>query len=80
VKSRSEALFKLAPGTSDKWTEQVPHRFSDDGKDGYTPEAGLTFDAAGNLFGATPGGGSFGSECSFYGHYGGCGTVFEIIP
>jgi uncharacterized repeat protein (TIGR03803 family) len=40
------------------------------------PLAGLIFDAAGNLYGTTIGGGFSGSGCNEYG----CGTVFEITP
>jgi uncharacterized repeat protein (TIGR03803 family) len=37
------------------WTQSVIHYFN--GKDGYGPGAGLSFDAAGNLYGMTPTGG-----------------------
>jgi uncharacterized repeat protein (TIGR03803 family) len=37
--------------------------------DGAIPEASLVFDAAGNLYGTTVGGGAFGK-----------GTVFELMP
>ena len=40
------------------------------GRDGDQPEAGLIFDAAGNLYGTTEGGGA-------YKHY---GTVFQLTP
>jgi uncharacterized repeat protein (TIGR03803 family) len=39
------------------------------GRDGFTPYAGLIFDAAGNLYGTTYGGGTYGG-----------GTVFEVSP
>jgi uncharacterized repeat protein (TIGR03803 family) len=42
--------------------------------DGAGPEAGLTRDKAGNLYGTTSIGGSL--NCAF----GGCGTVFQITP
>ncbi len=42
--------------------------------DGEGPWAGVTFDAAGNLYGTTRMGGTSNS-C-----YGGCGTLFEISP
>jgi len=61
-------VFKLTPGTNGKWKEKVVHSFGS-GKDGAYPNAGLIFDAAGNLYGDTLGGGSFGH-----------GTVFAITP
>jgi uncharacterized repeat protein (TIGR03803 family) len=49
------------------WTETILHNFNNDGKDGYSPWAGLAFDASGDLFGAT----YLGGRSSY-------GTVFEI--
>lgn len=43
--------------------------------DGSAPEAGLSMDRAGNLYGTASEGGSFQGECSDAG----CGTVFELI-
>jgi uncharacterized repeat protein (TIGR03803 family) len=56
------------------WNEKVLHTFS--GTDGGYSEAGLIFDAAGNLYGTTAGGGNFTGYCSQVG----CGTVFELTP
>jgi uncharacterized repeat protein (TIGR03803 family) len=64
----SSDLFKLAPGVSGKWTEKVLHSFAKDATDGCLPEAGLTVDVAGNLFGTT-----------FYGGTYNDGAVFELI-
>ena len=52
-------LFKLAPTSNGSWTFQVLHQFTG-GKDGANPFARLIFDAAGNLYGATSGGGAHG--------------------
>src|SRR5208282_1988668 len=41
--------------------------------DGNTPNAGLTIDGAGNLYGSASSGGYTGGTC-----YGGCGTVFKL--
>jgi uncharacterized repeat protein (TIGR03803 family) len=63
-------VFTLAPPAvkGRVWTETVLYRFKS-ALDGYTPEAGVTFDGNGNLFGTTAGGGTgnFGS-----------GTVFRL--
>ena len=47
------------------------------GEDGADPEAGLTMDVAGNLYGTAAVGGYHGGSCS---DYGGCGTVFKLSP
>src|SRR5271157_208446 len=44
-------VFKLAPNRDGTWTESVIHEFN--GQDGSFPAAGLTFDAAGNLYGTS---------------------------
>src|ERR1700722_16867871 len=54
-------------------SDKVLHSFQG-GSDGYQPSGGLIADSAGNLYGATAGGGS-GTGC--YGGAG-CGTVFKI--
>jgi uncharacterized repeat protein (TIGR03803 family) len=66
-------VFKLAPGANGKWTESVLHSFH--GKDGANPDASLIFDASGDLYGTTVGGGDLhvnGGQ--------GCGTVFKLAP
>ena len=61
-------VFQLIPSAGGDWTEKVLHSFS--GTDGSNPVYGsLTFDAAGNLYGTTYAGGSYG-----------LGTVFELTP
>ncbi len=63
-------VFELTPQAGGGWTEQVLHSFNAfNGTDGFLPYAGLIFDAAGNLYGTTSGGGTFGG-----------GTVFELTP
>jgi uncharacterized repeat protein (TIGR03803 family) len=48
------AVFRLAPNPDGSWTETVLANFTgDDGEGGWIPEAGLIFDAAGNLYGTT---------------------------
>jgi uncharacterized repeat protein (TIGR03803 family) len=70
-------VFELTPQGNGKWAEKVLHDFN--GKDGCVPEAGLTLDAAGNLFGTTSYGGS-GANVYCVGDYPGNGTVFELTP
>jgi len=60
-------VFELSPSKAG-WTYNVLHTFAG-GNDGGQPVAALTFDAEGNLFGATS---SFGAN--------GGGTVFELSP
>jgi uncharacterized repeat protein (TIGR03803 family) len=59
--------FELTPNSDGSWTESVLHSFGS-GNDGGFPDAGLTFDTAGNLYGTTPSGGGVGFE----------GTVFKL--
>ncbi len=60
------ALFELTPAGGGTWTEQILHNFGN-GTDGANPYARLIFDTAGNLFGTTYQGGSYGG-----------GTVFRL--
>jgi hypothetical protein len=63
-------VYKLSPvkkgKNKGKWTERILHSFKG-GKDGNGPWAGIVFNAAGNIYGTTPGGGQFGD-----------GTVYEL--
>jgi uncharacterized repeat protein (TIGR03803 family) len=61
-----ELTRPVAPATA--WTETVLYNFTG-GDDGGAPQAGLIFDAAGNLYGTAS---TNGAE--------GCGTVFELSP
>jgi uncharacterized repeat protein (TIGR03803 family) len=60
-------VFELTPNANGSWKEKELHQFTG-GKDGASPQAGLIFDGAGNLYGTTYGGGK------------GNGVVFEITP
>jgi hypothetical protein len=69
-------VFELLPNSDGSWTEKVLHKFK--GKsDGSQPIANVIFDAAGNLYGTTAGGGDM--RCSS-GDWSGCGVVFKLTP
>jgi uncharacterized repeat protein (TIGR03803 family) len=62
-------VFKLVrPTAGGKWTEKVLYSFGT-GTDGTIPVAGVTLDSAGNVYGTTSAGGTYGY-----------GTVFELTP
>ena len=65
-------VFEVTPNAGGQWTESVLHNFTG-GQDGGQPSGGLTFDAAGNLYGTTDFGGS--EICKL-----GCGTIFKLTP
>ena len=67
-------VFTLAPGKNGGWTFTTILSF--DQADGESPDGVLIFDSAGNLYGATSGGGAYNSDCT----YPGCGTVFKLTP
>ncbi len=54
------------------WTETVLHTFTG-GVDGANPYSEVTFDQAGNMYGAAPGGGN--TACPS-----GCGVVYKMTP
>lgn len=60
-------VFELTPSSGGGWVETVIYNFTG-GADGADPQAGLTWDAAGNLYGTT-----------FYSGDG-AGVVFELSP
>lgn len=60
------AVFELKPDGNGGWSESVIYNFNRD-SGGYQPYSGVTLDAAGNLYGTTAYGGTYG-----------LGTVFEL--
>jgi uncharacterized repeat protein (TIGR03803 family) len=72
------AVFELSPTASGTWTEAVLYSFAG-GHDGKNPNAGVVFDAAGNLYGATIYGGIlFPSKAPKSAP--GCGVVYKVAP
>ena len=70
-------VFELSATADGGWKENILHNFGS-GEDGTNPTGSLVFDAAGNLYGTTLGGGNgggVGQECPSGIP---CGTVFEL--
>lgn len=61
--------FELIPGANGGWTEKVLYSFDQQIGDPLGPQGPLVFDANGNLYGTSSGGGSYFD-----------GTVFELTP
>lgn len=68
--------YKLVPTLSGLWTQSILYNFRGVDGDGAYPNAGLSFDSEGNLYGTTLYGGVFGGSCGSIG----CGAVFELTP
>jgi uncharacterized repeat protein (TIGR03803 family) len=60
-------VFELSPTVEGGWKAKILHSFTVLTPDGWAPVAGLIFDHAGNLYGTTVMGGTYGQ-----------GTVFEL--
>jgi hypothetical protein len=79
IKGGCGVVFELSPPVHKGgiWKEKILYSFKG-GNDGYVPGGDLTFDTAGNLYGATLFGGGRGTTCDPYYQY--CGTVFKLSP
>ncbi len=77
TKAGCGTVYELSPPAKkgDPWTETLLYSFKS-GNDGYFPWGNLTWDAKGNLYGATQFGGGKGNTCNPYFQY--CGTVFKL--
>ena len=62
-------VFEMSPTLNSGWTRRILYNFTGVNGDGTFPSGNLTFDSAGNLYGATEFGGSSG-----------WGAVFELMP
>lgn len=62
-------VFELTPGAGGTWTETVLHSFDNNFIDGWTPQGGVVFDSAGNLYGGTEAGGPDND-----------GVVYQLTP
>jgi len=61
--------FELTPKAGGAWTEAAVHEFGNSSTDAQGPYAALILDRAGNLYGTTASGGTYGG-----------GTAFELKP
>jgi hypothetical protein len=68
-------VYELSPTKSEKWKENILHKFESNGKDGCNPSGRLVFDQAGDLFGGTYNGGG-GLNNLFCAN--GCGTTYKL--
>jgi|SRR5580692_1037116 uncharacterized repeat protein (TIGR03803 family) len=79
--SQCGTVFQLAPPAKqgEAWTETVIYVFQGNTHgDGNTPQGGVIFDPAGNLYGTTAYGGT--GNCILLGTKTGCGTVYQMQP
>ncbi len=67
-------VFELSPTASGPWTETILYTFNGS-TDGSSPQSGLTFDSAGNLYGTAVQGGNL-TGCNSLG----CGVIFKLSP
>lgn len=73
-KSHNGIVYELSPTKNGKWTERILFRFTYGRKEGRSPQGGIVFDDAGNIFGTTIRGGKYGSYHFVFG-----GTVYELL-
>lgn len=69
-------VFELSPTSTGGWNYSVIYNFGATYADGEGPQAQLTIDSAGNLYGSTISGGSTAGYC----HNLSCGVIYELSP
>ena len=70
-------VFELTPNSDGSWSETVLHSFT--GPDGLYPQAGVTFDGSGNLYGTTVSGGAQAAGTVYKLSQNGDGTWSEAV-
>ena len=63
--SNAGTVFELSPNANGTWKETILHNFNETPGDGSFPTTSLVFDASGNLYGLTLGGGAHGAGIAF---------------
>jgi uncharacterized repeat protein (TIGR03803 family) len=58
-------IYELSPQTGGDWMETILHNFTSGTSDGRLPMAGVTLDAAGNVYGTTSAGGPYERGIAF---------------
>ncbi|HTZ98230.1 MAG TPA: choice-of-anchor tandem repeat GloVer-containing protein [Terriglobales bacterium] len=69
--SNGGTVFRLVPGAGGQWSEEILYSFGPGTAGGFGPEAAVSFDSSGNLYGTTVEGGSSGL---------GLGVVYRLSP
>lgn len=67
-------VFELIRSNNGTWKEKILYSFTN-GADGGYPEAGVSLDGSGNIYGTTQQGGISNPNCGS----GSCGVVFELV-
>jgi uncharacterized repeat protein (TIGR03803 family) len=75
----ASTVFELVDEGAGVWTANVLYDFQGQ-PDGSGSVSGLTFDASGNMYGTTVGGGNIQMNYCILNEFPGCGTVFELSP
>lgn len=65
-------VFRLSKRANGQFADTILHSFDELGGDGFQPEAGVTLDSAGNIYGTTAYGGAYGGASGF-------GVAFELL-
>jgi uncharacterized repeat protein (TIGR03803 family) len=72
-------VYQLVPNSDGTWTENVLYNFTGGSDGAYPDHPFLTFDTAGNLYGAASLGGQASASCTLF-NAAICGTIFKLTP